>query len=148
MEPHRRRGQVGSVGGLKFCVNNGELKDMRFRQTGITAIGFLLIAAMVGLLGFAGLKLTPVYLENMKIKQILKDVKSDLDGANPSPQSIRRAIDQRLNVEMVYDFDARDFEIEKSAAGFRVAANYEKRAPLLANVALMVTFQDEVEIKQ
>jgi hypothetical protein len=121
---------------------------MRSRQTGITLIGFLLLAAMVGLLGFAGLKLAPIYAENMKIRQILEDVKGELDGANPTPQSIRRAIDKRLNVEMVSGLDARDFQIEKSSGGFRVIAAYEDRAPFVANVVLLVTFDDEVEIKQ
>jgi hypothetical protein len=111
-------------------------------------IGFLLVAAMVGLIGFAALRLVPIYAENFKIKAILEDVKGEMDGANPTPQSIRRAIDKRLNVEMVSGLDARDFEIEKAAGGFRVIASYEERAPLIANVVLLVTFDDEVEIKQ
>jgi hypothetical protein len=121
---------------------------MRSRQTGITLIGFVLLAAMVGLLGFTAIRLTPIYLENMKIKQVLNDVKFELDGQGPSPQSIRRAIDKRLNVEMVSNLMARDFDIEKTSGGFRVAASYQKSASLIANVALLVSFDDEVEIKQ
>lgn len=120
---------------------------MRSRQKGITFIGFALIAAMIGLIGFAGLKLTPVYLENMKIKRILNDVKSELDGQGPTPQRIRVAIDKRINIEMVYGLKGRDFEIEKSANGFTVAARYERAETFLANVSLLVTFDDEVEIR-
>ena len=36
---------------------------------------------------------------------------------SPTPQVIRRAIDKRLNIEMVYGLKARDFEVEKSAEG-------------------------------
>ena len=75
---------------------------MRSKQRGMTFIGLVLLAAMVAILGFAGLKLTPAYLENMKMKRILNDVKSDMDGQSPTPQVIRRAIDKRLNIEMVY----------------------------------------------
>ena len=71
---------------------------MRSKQRGITFIGFALLAAMVAVLGFAALKLTPAYLENMKIKRILTDVKTEMDGQAPSPQLIRRAIDKRLNI--------------------------------------------------
>jgi len=120
---------------------------MRSRQRGITFIGLALLAAMVAILGFAGLKLVPAYLENMKVKRILNDVKSDLDGQSPTPQVIRRQIDKRLNIEMVYGLKGRDFEVEKSSQGFTVAARYERSEPFIANVSLLVTFDDEVEIR-
>ena len=112
-----------------------------------TGVGRALLAAMVAILGFAGLKLTPAYLENMKIKRILNDVKLNMDGQNPTPQEIRRAIDKRLDVEMVYGLKAQDFQIAKSAEGFTVAARYDRSEPFIANVSLLVTFNDEVEIR-
>ncbi len=122
---------------------------MRSTQRGITFIGFLIIAAMVGLMGFAGLKLTPIYLENMKIRRVLNDVKIDLDGQGPTAQSIRRAIDKRLSIEMVYGFKGQDFEIQQSSAGgFIVAARYERAEEFIANVSLLATFEDEVEIRR
>jgi hypothetical protein len=120
---------------------------MRSKQKGMTFMGFAIIAAMVALLGFAGIKLTPVYLEHMKIKRILNDVKSRLDGQNPTPQMIRSAIDKQINIEMIYDFKGKDFDIEKSAGGFTVAARYERAESFIANVSLLVSFDDEVEIR-
>ncbi len=120
---------------------------MRSRQTGITLIGFVLLAALIGMVGLAGLRLTPVYLENMKIRRILNDVKADFDGQGPTPQLIRRAIDTRINIEMVYGLQASEFEIQKIDSGFRVAADYEKEVPFVANVWLLVKFNDEVEIR-
>jgi hypothetical protein len=122
---------------------------MRARQQGITAIGFLLIAAMVAVIGFAGLKVTPIYLENMKIKRILKDVKEEFDGSGSvSPQAIRRAIDKRINIEMVYGLKGRDFDIRQDNGVYLVAARYERAETFVANVSLLVTFDDEVEIRQ
>ena len=120
---------------------------MRSRQEGMTFIGFVVLAALVGLVGFAGLRLSPAYLENMKIKRLLNDVKQELDGQAANPQMIRRSIDKRLNIEMVYGLKARDFAIEKSAGGYTVAARYERQEPFIANVSLMATFDDEVEIQ-
>jgi hypothetical protein len=133
---------------LKVSVN-GVVKGaatMRSRQTGITFIGFVMLAALVGILGFAGLKLTPAYLENMKIKRLLGDVKEELSGSNPTPQIIRRSIDKRINIEMIYDMDSRDFEIQKSAGGMTVAARYEKPVEFIGNISLVASFDDEVEI--
>ncbi len=121
---------------------------MRNGQRGMTLIGFLIIAAMVGLIGFAGLKLSPAYLENMKIKRVLKDVQEELDGTNTTPQQIRRSIDKRLNIEMVYNLKGRDFEVEKASNGYLVAARYEYPVPFMANISLLVNFDDEVEIRQ
>lgn len=120
---------------------------MRSRQTGMTAIGFVVIAAILGVFGFAALKLTPAYLENIKIKQILNDVKLELDGQNPTPQAIRRSLENRLNIEMVDGMKARDFIIEKTEGGYRVAAVYDRTESFLANVSLQVSFDDEVEIR-
>jgi Domain of unknown function (DUF4845) len=122
---------------------------MRSKQRGITFIGFLIIAAMIAVIGFAGLKLTPIYLENMKIKRILNDVKIDLDGQGATPQSIRRALDKRIGIEMVYGFKGQDFEIQQSSSGgYIVAARYERAETFVANVSLLATFDDEVEIRK
>ena len=121
---------------------------MRSKQQGITFIGLLALAAMVGVLGFAGLKLVPAYLEHMKILRILNDVKADLDGQAPTPPSIRSAIDKRLNIEMVYGVKLQQFKIDKSEGGFTVAVRYDKAEPFIANVSLLVSFDNEVEIRQ
>ena len=48
---------------------------------------------------------------------------------------------------MVYGIKGRDFEIEKSEGGFLVAARYQYDAPFIANVSLVINFDDEVEIR-
>jgi hypothetical protein len=114
----------------------------------MTFIGFAVIAAMVAVLGFAGIKLAPVYLEHMKVKRVLDDVKTRLDGQNPTPQTIRSALDKQFNIEMIYELKSREiFDIQKSDGGFTVVAAYEKPVDFIANVSLLVTFDDEVEIR-
>ena len=121
---------------------------MRNKQQGITAIGFVIIAAVVALIGFAALKLTPIYLEHMKIVSTLNDVKADLDGQNPSIQQIRYAIDKRLVIEMITKMKAKDFEIKKTETGFSVRAQYEDRTPYIANIYLVAVFNNAVEIRR
>ena len=58
-----------------------------------------------------------------------------------------RRIDRRVNIEMIYGLKARDFEIEKTDGGYTVAARYERAESFIANVSLLVTFDDEVEIR-
>jgi len=122
------------------------MSAMRNKQSGMTAIGFVILALIVALIGFAGLKLTPVYLEHMKIVTTLKDVKETLDGQNPSIQDIRTSINKRLVVEMVYEVKTNDFKIRKTESGYEVRIQYERRTPYVGNVYLLAVFNDAVEI--
>ena len=121
---------------------------MRNKQQGMTAIGFVIIAIIVALIGFAGLKLTPVYLEHMKIVSTLNDVKEDLEGQNPSIQEIRASINKRLVVEMVNQVKGKDFKIKKTEAGYDVSIQYENRTPYVANLYLVAVFHNAVEVRR
>jgi len=120
------------------------------KQQGITAMGLIALLILLGLLGYGGLKLFPIYLEQMKIAGILNDVKFELNGQNPSLQVIKSEINKRLNIEMIADMDkrAKDFKISKSENGYMLRAKYERRTPYLANIHLLVTFDRSVEINR
>lgn len=120
---------------------------MRSRQRGISLISFILIAAMAGVLGFAALKLSPVYLEYFRVKQVLNDVKTQFDGQEASVQALRGALSKRLDVEAVETINADDFKVEKNEAGLKVRAQYERIVPFLANVSFLVSFDDAVELR-
>ncbi len=119
---------------------------MRRNQQGMTAISFIILAAIVALIGFAGLKLTPIYLENMKIQKTLADVKAEFDGTNPSIRYIRSAIGKRLVIEMIDTLKPQDFTIKKSERGYSVRAQYERRASFIGNLYLLGVFNNSVEI--
>jgi hypothetical protein len=118
----------------------------------MTFIGFLMLAIIIGMLGFAAMKLTPFYLEYMTVRRVLNNVAEDLDGQGPSAQSIRQTIQKYFVAEMVTAQTAKElqqaFTISKSENGYLVTVSYEKQAPYIANVSLLVTFEDEVEIRQ
>jgi len=63
--------------------------SMYHRQQGITAIGFIILAAFIGLFILAGVKLAPIYLEGMDVKSALTKAKTELDGNRPSIVNIR-----------------------------------------------------------
>ena len=120
---------------------------MRRYQQGATTAGFIIMAAIVGIIAFGALKVTPMYLEQMKVASILSDVKAELDGTKTSPTHIRSAINKRINIEMVRGLDARQFKISKNKAGnFDIHANFERRELYIANVYLVVVFDKTVEI--
>ena len=86
----------------------------------VTAIGFIIIAAFVGLFVFAFFRLTPIYLEQMKVASILNDVKVNLDNQNATIIQIKSAIEKRLDVEMVYGRTRKDFKIVRTGNWLQV----------------------------
>ena len=116
------------------------------RQRGMTAIGMLILAIIVGLLGFAVLKLVPVYLEHYKVVSVLDGVKKELDGQNPTRTDIRKSIEKRMVVESLNAIDIDDVKVTKEGSGYVVSAQYEQRRPFIANVSFVVSFEKAVEI--
>jgi hypothetical protein len=117
----------------------------RHSQAGITALGFLILALLVGAVGFAALKVTPMYIKNMRMSTILDDVKRDLSGNGPTPQSIRYELAKRFSVEDI-NLDLDSMKITQSKNGFTLHVQYDERASYVANMYLLVAFDKQVEI--
>jgi hypothetical protein len=117
------------------------------RQEGMTLLGFLIIAALAGLLVFAGIRLTPVYLEYMKVVSVLDGVKKEFDGTAVELPSLRRSIQKRFDIESVMIIRIQDIRIRKSGTGgYLLDVKYAHKAPYIANINFVVDFQKSVEI--
>jgi hypothetical protein len=117
------------------------------QQRGMTTIGFLLVLAVLGLIAFGVIQLVPVYLENMKIVQLLNQTKEQLDGQSPSVKDIRDALYKRAEIEDLRDIDTKkDFVVKPVSGGYTVSINYERRKPYVANISLLAEFEHSVEI--
>jgi len=119
----------------------------RHSQTGMTALGFLIIAALVGIVGLAALKVTPMYIKNMRMSTIMADVENDLSGQSPTPVTIRQELARRFSVEDI-NLDTDALKITQSKNGFTLSIKYEERAPYVADIYLLVAFDKQVEIRR
>ncbi len=117
---------------------------MRFRQRGVTFIGWVVLLTPVVVLGYAGVRLAPVYLNYMKVVRALNLVASDAAG-NADPRAIRTTIDKHFEIDMVDYPTSKDIKVTKSAnGGWDVEASYDDEAPLFANISLHVVFDKTV----
>lgn len=121
---------------------------MKSPQAGITALGFLILAIFVGLFAFASIRLTPVYLNYMKVAGVLDGVFKEFDGQNPSRAAIRTSISRRFDVESVGVISARDIKVINDSGGFRVEAVYDHTTPFIANVFFTVRFDKRVLVRR
>ncbi len=133
MESHRQGNRVGAV--------------VRRSQAGITVIGFLILATLFGVVGLAALKITPMYIQNMRLSTVLADVKRDLDGKETNAGAIRYEISKRFSIEDI-NLPNDNLKINQSKNGYQVRIQYENRAPYFADIYLVVAFDKQVEIRR
>ena len=120
---------------------------MRHRQRGITFIGLLMILSLVGLIGYAGIRLVPVYLNYMKIARTMDQVAKEFKSDNPDPARIRVALDRHWAIEDVYGVDSKEIEIKKDGDSVVMHVGYDQSVPYIANVSLMASFDKTVKVE-
>jgi hypothetical protein len=133
------------------CVEAGSLPATgrtAARQAGMTTIGFLILAVFIGLFGFAFIRLTPVYLNYMKVAGVLEGVHKEFDSQNASRNAIRTSIGRRFDVESVSQITANDIKVTTDSNGFLVKADYDHSAPFIGNVSFTVHFDKEVLVRR
>jgi len=118
------------------------------RQRGITGLGFVILAVFIGLFVFAGLRLTPVYLNYMKVAGVLDGAKLEFDGQNASRSDIKTSISRRFDVESVSEISARDVKIMSEDGLYTIQATSQHTTPFIANVSFTVSFDKKVTIRR
>jgi hypothetical protein len=131
-----------------MLLNTLEKGRMKKRQAGITTLGLVILAAFVGLFAFAGIRLTPVYLNYMKVVGVVDGVRDEFDGTGASRSQIRSSISRRFDIESVGIITAKDVKVLKVDGGHEVAATYSHKAPFIANISFVVDFDKRVLVRR
>jgi hypothetical protein len=118
----------------------------RRQQRGATFLGMVIIFAIVGFALYAGIRLTPIYLEYMAVVRALEQTAKEEGGNAASPASLRNSLDRRWTVEDIHSIDVKDIEIKKAGDGFSMRAWYRAEAPFVGNVSLVVDFDKTVKV--
>jgi Domain of unknown function (DUF4845) len=118
---------------------------MRSRQRGATLLGMVVIIAIIGFALYAGIRLTPLYLEYMAVARALEQTAKENSGAT-SPQTLRNSLDRRWTIETIDSIQPKDIEIKKAGSGFTMRAWYRAEAPFISNVSLVADFDKTVQV--
>jgi|GEM_PF-1916046 hypothetical protein len=119
----------------------------RSRQRGITFIGLMILAVLVGVVGLAGIKVVPMYVMDLKLSKALEGLSEELNGKEVSPQSIQNVLYKKFSVEDI-NLPKDSIKVAPSKNGFSVRIQYENRAPYMGDIWLMVVFDKTVEIRK
>ena len=126
------------------------LRDRRSlrRQAGMTTLGLIILVVFAGLFAFAALRLTPVYLNYMKVAGVISGVQEEFDSAGPSRAAIRSSVARRFDIDSVSEVNAKDVTVTAVDGGFEVAAVYAHKTPFIANISFVVEFDKRAMIRK
>ncbi|MEO8747918.1 MAG: DUF4845 domain-containing protein [Rhodanobacter sp.] len=121
---------------------------MKSRQRGITLIGFIIVLAVVGFLGYMAMKLVPSYVEYMGVVKSVKEIASE--GTNGKTLvEIRRDLMFKMNFQYVDDATVTpaDVTIVRNAGGANVLeVAYDKTIPFMYNIDFLLHFKKDVAL--
>jgi uncharacterized protein DUF4845 len=121
---------------------------MRHSQRGITFIGWLFLLVPVAIVVYAGIRLTPMYLNYMRVaKSLTQTVTEVKSGSTTSPQDMRNTLAKHFDIESIEHPDVKDIDIHREGDHFVAIADYEDVAPLFGNISLLVQFHKQVEMQ-
>ena len=120
---------------------------MRRYQRGVTFIGWVILMIPMALVFYAGVRLTPVYLNYMKVRHTLEAVAAEVPNDTAAADGIRNAVVKHFIVDEVDYPSAKDIKITRDNGTWTLEANYDDQAPLFMNAAILVTFDKTVRLK-
>jgi hypothetical protein len=120
---------------------------MRARQRGVTFIGWIVLLVPVAIVGYAAIRVTPMYLNYMKVSKALEQIVNESKGDEQiSVQTVRSSLGRRLDIEGVTYPAVDQVAVVREGKSLVVEARYEDVAPLFANISLLIRFDKRVNL--
>jgi len=113
---------------------------MRRRQTGMSAIGILIVLILVVFAALIGMRVTPAYLEYFAIKKAIASIKESGELRDGTAADVRKSFERHQSIDDFSSVGPQDLEIVKEGGEMVVSFAYEKRVPLFYNISLLIEF--------
>ena len=114
------------------------------KQKGVGFISIVFI--LIGLIGMLGIKVAPMYIDNMTINEVVKQVANDQSTRGMSVKDLRKALTKRLLVNGL-DSYAEYAKFTKDAGVVYLELSYERRDNLWGNIDVVGVFENTAEVR-
>jgi hypothetical protein len=98
----------------------------------------------VGVVGYAGLRLAPMYLNYMKVERAMDSAAGE---ANPDPTVLRRSLAKHWEIDDIVGIGYDAVEVVKNERGVTLHVVYDDSSAYIANVSLSVHFDKTVKVQ-
>lgn len=121
---------------------------MRTRQAGITFIGWVILLVPVAIIAYAVIRLTPVYLNYMKVAKAISQTASDNVGDGQiNPVAIRKELQRRYDIEGITFPSVDVITVQRDGDSWTLEAVYEDEVPMFAGISLLVKFDKRAVVE-
>ena len=114
----------------------------RHRQSGMSILGMLFIAIMVGFFIMMGLRLAPSYFEYMTIKDAVTRTATEYDADKKTIRELRRRVTNLFITNQVYGINPNDIKIYRKEGKTFIDGNYEARIHVVGRIDAIMNFDD------
>jgi Domain of unknown function (DUF4845) len=118
------------------------------RQRGVTALGWLFLLIPVAMVVYAGIRLTPIYLNYMSVARSLEQTASSFENGSTVNQTlIFVSLSKHFDVQSIQFPSVKDVTIQRDGTDWVIEAKYQDVAPLFGNVSLLLDFDKVAHIR-
>ena len=108
----------------------------RKKQQGISLVGLIFVAAVLGVVGVFGAQIVPSFMEYRAIKNSIGIAKA----TGGSVQEMRTSFDRNADVAYITTIAGRDLQFTRDNGKVEISFAYEKRLPIAGNVSLVIDY--------
>jgi hypothetical protein len=117
------------------------------KQRGVTMIGWIFLLIPVAIVGYAAIRVGPVYYEYFKLMSAIESTVAELKSEEAlAPATIRNALQRRFDTQYVDSIKASELEVTRNDAGWQVNVEYDEEVPMFWNLLLLLRFDRSVSI--
>jgi len=114
-------------------------QQTRIRQTGVSILALIAILILVSVIALFGMKVVPSFLEFRAARGAIEAIAKDMPTATPG--ELRRAFENRSNIDVINSIKPADLEISKDGNQAVISFAYRKEIPLFKNVGLYINYE-------
>jgi hypothetical protein len=111
----------------------------RARQSGVSLLGFIFVAAVVLSLAMIGFRVLPAYIEYFAVEKALQQT-LEVSREGVTLSEFRRDFDLKASVGYIESVRGTDVELAKQNNKLVASASWTRTLPLAGNVSLLLDF--------
>jgi len=116
------------------------------RQNGMTAIGWVLVLALIGFFVLLILRIGPSYLEYFRVSSAMQSLEDEKELVHTSPYEVRKVLEKRFDMNDVYVIRQNNVKVDMGDGSITASAKYESRVHLFYNIDVVMSFSKKVRV--
>ncbi|MFT5504068.1 MAG: hypothetical protein ACI845_001400 [Gammaproteobacteria bacterium] len=127
---------------------NSRKTGRRYRQLGVSAPSWLVIASIFGFLLITFFKVFPMYYENYQLGAALNSVQQDQSVDPKSKKALWESLKKNMFVQEVRSIGRENVEITRKDGVTTITIQYETKDDYVGNLTIGAKFTETIQIQR